>query len=145
VLNIQGRFLGSIDEDKGVRPISRSGLREMRELDTCITPGSQTHASDGMATLLVTNVEKAREFSTRPEIDIRFVGKTEIRTLPSYMPEAPALAVEKLLNRTGLTMNDMVVVKNHNPFAVNDAIFAKVRDYVVHSFGGIPRDQHSHV
>ena len=29
----------------------------------------------------------------------------------------------------GLAMDDMAVVKNHNPFAVNDAIFAKVHDY----------------
>jgi len=26
-------------------------------------------------------------------------------------------------------MADMAVVKNHNPFAVNDAVFAKVMDY----------------
>jgi acetyl-CoA acetyltransferase len=129
VLNIQGRYLGAIDEDKGVRPVSRSGLREMRELDSCVTPGSQTHASDGMATLLVTGVDKAHEISTRPEIDISFVGKIEVRTQPSLMPEAPAIAVKKLLNRMGLNINDMEVVKNHNPFAVNDAIFAKVMDY----------------
>jgi len=132
VLNVQGRLLERIDEDKGVRPVTRSGLREMRELDTCVTSGSQTHASDGMAALLVTSEEKARELSTRPEIDISFVGKTEIRTLPSFMPEAPALAVQKLLDRTGLTMDDMAVVKNHNPFAVNDAIFAKVLNYDWH-------------
>ena len=129
VLNVQGRFLERLDEDKGVRPITRSGLREMRELDTCVTSGSQTHASDGIAALLVTSEESARELSTRPEIDISFVGKTEIRTLPSFMPEAPALAVQKLLDRTGLTMDDMTVVKNHNPFAINDAIFAKVLNY----------------
>jgi acetyl-CoA acetyltransferase len=132
VLSVQGRLLERIDEDKGVRPITRSGLREMRELDTCVTPGTQTHASDGMATLLVTSAEKVRDVSTRPEIDISFIGKTEVRTLPSFMPEAPALAVKKLLERTGLTMDDMAVVKNHNPFAVNDAIFAKILDYDWH-------------
>jgi acetyl-CoA acetyltransferase len=42
------------------------------------------------------------------------------------MPEAPALAVRRLLERTGLAMRDIDVVKNHNPFAVNDAIFARV-------------------
>ena len=47
----------------------------MRELDTCVTTGTQTHASDGMATLLVTTPEKARELSPRPEIDISFVGQ----------------------------------------------------------------------
>ncbi len=132
VLNIQGRPLGLINADTGVRPVTRSGLRGMRELDTCITPGSQTHASDGMATILVTGIEKARELSTRPEIDIQFVGKIEVRAFPSLMPEAPALAVQKLLKRTGLSMEDMVVVKNHNPFGVNDAIFSKMLEYDWH-------------
>jgi acetyl-CoA acetyltransferase len=132
VLNVQGRSLGVVDEDAGVREVSLSALEGMRELDTCITSGTQTHASDGMAVLLVTTAEKARELSPRPEIDIRFIAKTEVRAGPSCMPEAPALAVQKLLDRTGLTMNDMAVTKNHNPFAVNDAIFAKALDYDWH-------------
>ena len=45
------------------------------------------------------------------------------------MPEAPTLAVQKLLRATGFTMADMAVVKSHNPFAVNDAIFSKVMEY----------------
>jgi acetyl-CoA acetyltransferase len=126
VLNMQGKPMGRIEEDLGVRQISRDALRAMRELDTGVTAGTQTHASDGMACLLVTSRERARELSPRPEIDIRFVAKSEMRTSPSLMPEAPALAVQRLLERTGLRMDDMAVVKNHNPFAVNDAIFAKV-------------------
>ena len=126
VLNLQGRLLGRIDDDLGVRPLTLAGLRGMRELDSCVTGGTQTHAADGMATLLVTSADRARELSPRPEIDIRFVAKTEVRTSPSLMPEAPALAVRKLLKKNDLTMADMAVVKNHNPFAVNDVIFAKV-------------------
>ncbi|MFQ6007376.1 MAG: hypothetical protein ACE5K8_00335 [Candidatus Zixiibacteriota bacterium] len=132
VLNIQGRFLGRIDSDAGVRQVTLDGLRAMRELDTCVTAGTQTHASDGMATLLVTTKEKARELSRKPEIDIQIIAKTEVRTLPSLMPESPALAVQKLLDKTGLTMSDMAVVKNHNPFAVNDVIFAKLLEYDWH-------------
>lgn len=132
VMNVQGGKLGTVDEDLGVRKISRDDLRGMRELDSCVTPGTQTHASDGMATLLVTSKEKAAELSQRPEIDIQFIAKTDIRTYPSLMPEAPAIAVKKLLKRTGLTMADMTVVKNHNPFAVNDAIFAKLLDFDWH-------------
>ena len=105
---------------------------QMRELETCVTGGTQTHASDGMATLLVASQEKAREISSRPEIDIQFVAKDEVRTLPALMPEAPALAVQKILNRTGFKMDDMVVVKNHNPFAINDVIFAKALEYDWH-------------
>jgi acetyl-CoA acetyltransferase len=126
VLNLQGRLLGRIDDDLGVRPLTLAGLRAMRELDSCVTGGTQTHAADGMATLLVTSAGRARELSPRPEIDIRFVAKTEVRTSPSLMPEAPALAVRKLLEKNDLTMADMAVVKNHNPFAVNDVIFAKL-------------------
>ncbi|MGB6336311.1 MAG: thiolase family protein [Thermoanaerobaculia bacterium] len=132
VLDLQGRLLGRIDEDMGVRPQTLDDLRSQRELDTCVTSGTQTHASDGMACLLVTSPAKAAELSPRPEIDIRILAKTEVRTHPSLMPEAPALAVQKLLGRTGLTMADMAVVKNHNPFAVNDVIFAKVLDYDWH-------------
>ncbi|MBU0755537.1 MAG: thiolase family protein, partial [Planctomycetes bacterium] len=132
ILNMQGRSLGMVDEDAGVRKVSLNSLRGMFELDDCITSGTQTHASDGMATLLVTTKDHAKEISPRPEIDIRFIAKTEMRTTPGMMPEAPALAVQKLLTRTGLTMNDMTVVKNHNPFAVNDVIFAKVLNYDWH-------------
>jgi acetyl-CoA acetyltransferase len=129
VLDVRGRTLGRVDDDLGVRPLTLAGLQGMRELDTCVTGGTQTHASDGMATLLVASEDRAAELSPRPEVDIRFVAKTEVRTSPSFMPEAPAFAVRKLLERTGLTMDDMAVVKNHNPFAVNDAVFAKVLEY----------------
>jgi acetyl-CoA acetyltransferase len=129
VLNMQGRFLGRIDDDLGVRKLTLDGLRQMRELDTCVTTGTQTHASDGMATLLVTTPEKARQLSPRPEVVIRFVAKAETRTHPALMPEAPTRAVEKLLARTGFTLADMAVLKCHNPFAINDAIFSKVMQY----------------
>jgi acetyl-CoA acetyltransferase len=129
VLNVAGRPLGRVADDAGVRQVSLATLRGQRELDTCVTSGTQTHASDGMATLLVTTRERARELSPRPGIEIRFVAKAEARTEPSLMPEAPAFAVRRLLERVGLAMDDMAVVKNHNPFAVNDAVFTKVTGY----------------
>ena len=129
VLDNAGKPLGRIDADAGVRQITRDSLRAMRELDTGVTSGTQTHASDGMATLLVTTRERAAELSSRPEIAIRFLAKAEVRAQPALMPEAPGLAVRKLLDRAGITMDDVAVVKNHNPFAVNDAVFAKMLDY----------------
>ena len=129
VLNVQGKLLGRVDEDTGIRRLDIDTIRGMRELDTCVTPGGQTHASDGMACLLVTTRERAKELSPRPEIDIQFVGKVDIRTDPGLMPEAPVFAVKKLLDQVGIGMGDIAVVKNHNPFAVNDAIFAKEMDH----------------
>lgn len=129
LLNQQGKSMGWVDDDLGVKKISLSSMQAMAELDTCVTAGTQTHAADGMATLLVTSPGKAAELSPHPEIEIRFLGKAEHRTYPSLMPEAPGLAVQRLLARTGLTMADMAVVKDHNPFAVNDVIFAKTLGY----------------
>lgn len=129
VLDIAGKKLGRVDSDKGVRKLTREGLAAQRQLDTCVSSGTQTHASDGMATLLVSHKDRVADLSSRPEIDIRFVAKAEVRARPTLMPEAPTLAVQALLEKTGLSMADMKVVKNHNPFAVNDAIFAKVLEY----------------
>ena len=129
LLTVGGKPLGRIDADLGVRKLSLDEIRGMRELDTSVHGGSQTHASDGMACLLVTTAERARELSPQPDIEIRFVGKAEMRTSPSMMPEAPALAVKKLLDRVGLTVDDIAVMKDHNPFAVNDAIFAQIFNY----------------
>ncbi|PIP54675.1 MAG: hypothetical protein COX07_04020 [Bacteroidetes bacterium CG23_combo_of_CG06-09_8_20_14_all_32_9] len=129
ILNVQGRLVGKVDDDYGVRQITLSGLKEMRELDTCVTTGTQTHASDGMATILVTSPEKAKELSPKPDIDIQFIAKVDVCALPGFMSESPGLAVKKLLQMTGLTMDDIVVAKNHNPFAVNDAIFSKIMNY----------------
>jgi acetyl-CoA acetyltransferase len=129
VLGVGGQPLGRVEEDTGVRPVTRASLRAMRELDSCVTSGTQTHASDGMATLLVTTKERAKELSRKPDIDIRFIAKTEVRAQPSLMPEAPALAVKKLLGMCDVKLDDIAVAKNHNPFAVNDVIFAKVTGY----------------
>lgn len=101
----------------------------MRELDDCVTSGTQTHAADGMATLLVCHKDRVADLSPRPEVDIQIVAKVEVRADHALMPEAPALAVQKLLSRLDMTMDNIAVVKNHNPFAVNDAIFAKMLDY----------------
>jgi acetyl-CoA acetyltransferase len=132
VLTVQGRPLGTIDADVGVRPLSMGALRAQRELDTCVTSGTQTHASDGMACLLVTTEERARELSPRPEISIRLVGKAEARAQPSLMPEAPGIAVNKLMARLGMSLDDVAVAKNHNPFAVNDAVFQRQTGYDWH-------------
>jgi len=129
LLSVQGKPMGRIDHDNGVKQITMEALREMRELDTCVTAGGQTHAADGMATLLVTTAERAAELSPRPEIDIRLVARTEVRANPGLMPEAPSLAVLKLLASTGMTMGDIAVVKTHNPFAVNDVIFSKLLNH----------------
>lgn len=129
LLNVQGKPVGTISEDVGVKKITLETLRGMRELESCVTGGTQTHAADGMATMLVADVEKAKEISRKPEVQIEIIAKAEVRVGPALMPEAPAVAVKKILEQTGLSIDDMAVVKDHNPFAINDAVFSKVMNY----------------
>ncbi len=126
VLTAAGKPAGRIAEDVGVRMLSLDTLRALPELDTCVTSAGQTHPSDGVATLLLTSPEKAEELSSRPEIAIRLIAKVDVRTGPGLMPEAPSLAVQKLLRQTGVGIEQIAVIKSHNPFTVNDAIFSKL-------------------
>ncbi|NQT35290.1 hypothetical protein HQ587_08880 [bacterium] len=133
ILDVRGQPLGIVDDDKGIRRYgSLDQFKGERELDTCVTAGGQTHASDGVFTLLVTDEGKARELSQQPEISIQLIASAEYRTEAGFMPDSPAFAVKQLLEQTGLTMKDISTVYNHNPFAVNDVIFAKMLDYDWH-------------
>ncbi len=130
ILDVRGQKIGVVDDDYGIRRYkSLDQFLGERQLDTCVAAGGQTHASDGMFTMVMASKEKAKELSQKPEISIQFVASNEYRTTAGYMPDAPAIAVKQLLERTGLTMDDMVSVYDHNPFAVNDAVFAKIMDY----------------
>jgi acetyl-CoA acetyltransferase len=129
ILSAQGKPAGVLDDDRGVRRVTLAELRGMRELDTCVTSGTQTHPADGMACVVVASADQAKELSRKPEISIELIAKTEVRTEPATMPLGPSEATRKLLARTGLVMDDFCVVKSHNPFAVNDVLFSKVHDY----------------
>ncbi len=129
VLNVQGKPLGTVDDDYGVRRYTAlDQFLTERQLDTCVAAGGQTHASDGSAMLLVTTEEKARELSPEPDISIQFIASAEDRAQAGYMSEAPVLACKKLFAKTGLGVEDMTAIYSHNPFAVTDLIFAKSFD-----------------
>ncbi len=134
VLDMRGNEIGVVDGDFGVRKYtSVEQMKLERQLDTCVTAGGQTHASDGIFTILVTTKEKAGELSVRPEIEIQLIASVEYRSKAGFMPDAPSYATMKLLQRTGLTMDDIVAVYDHNPFAVNDLIFSKLLKYDWHN------------
>ncbi|MBU0520323.1 hypothetical protein KKA00_07945 [bacterium] len=134
ILDVRGMKMGEVNDDIGVRRYtSLDQFMGERQLDTCVAAGGQTHASDGMFTMLVTTEEKAKQLSPRPEICIQLIGAAEFRTQAGFMPESTGLAVKQLLDRTGLTMNDIATVYDHNPFAVNDLVFSKLLDYDWHN------------
>ena len=60
------------------------------------------------------------------------------RVALAYMPEAPIPAARQALERAGLNIGKMDAIKTHNPFAVNDILFAremKVDGRRINNFG----------
>ena len=87
--------------------------------------GGQTYPADGNAAMIVTRREQARELSTDNGVQIRILGVGQTRAELAYMPEAPYGAAHAALEQANLSFDDMDAIKTHNPFAVNDIVFAR--------------------
>jgi acetyl-CoA acetyltransferase len=112
--------------DEGIFPTTAEGLAKLKPQveGGTVTFGGQTHPADGNTAIVVTTQEKARELSHRPEIEVRIAGFGQARTEPAHMPFAPVPASKRALEHAELSIKDIAVVKSHNPFIVNDLVFA---------------------
>ena len=90
-----------------------------------MTYGGQTHPADGNAAIVVASAERARELSRDPKIRIRLHGFGQSRAALAFMPEAPIPAAQRALAQAGLSIDRMHAIKMHNPFAINDILFAR--------------------
>jgi acetyl-CoA acetyltransferase family protein len=115
-----------VDEDSGVFPTTREGLAKLKPVTEggVVTFGSQTHPADGTAGLIVTGEEKARELGGGEGV-VKLLATGFARVAKARMPKAPVPAAEMALADAGISISDVDVIKTHNPFAVNDAYFAR--------------------
>jgi acetyl-CoA acetyltransferase len=120
-----------VEEDEGWTPTTAEGLAKLKPVRPggCLSYGAQTFPADGNCGIIVTNRDKAKEFSTDPKIEIQMVSYGFARVRPMFMPEAPIPAAEMALANAGLKISDVKAVKTHNPFAVNDIAFARKTGY----------------
>jgi len=116
-----------IDGDEGITNSTAQGLASLRPVkpEGTVTFGSQTHPADGNAGLLVTTPDKAKQLSRDPAIRIRCLGFGTARVALAHMPEATVPAARMALQNAGLTIDQLNVLKSHNPLAVNDILFAQ--------------------
>jgi acetyl-CoA C-acetyltransferase len=121
----QSRRTVTVAEDTGIRPVERDKIRALPAAtkDGIHTGATQTHPADGAAGVLVTTVERARDILGGPIVEILATGFA--RVARSHMPEAPVPAALSALADAGLDMAGVDAVTTHNPFAVNDVIFAR--------------------
>ncbi len=115
-----------VDEDSGVFPTTREGLAKLKPMAEggVVTFGSQTHPADGTAGLIVTGEERARELGGGEGV-VKVLATGFARVAKARMPKAPVPAAEMALADAGISISEVDVIKTHNPFAVNDAYFAR--------------------
>ena len=117
----------TMEDDEGIYPTNAEKLDALKPVvkDGTVTLGGQTHPADGNAAIIVTSPDKARELSADKNIQIRLLSVGQARAKQKFMPHAPVPASRKALDAAGLSIDDIDVVKSHNPFAINDIVFAR--------------------
>ena len=90
-----------------------------------VTYGAQTFPADGNAAIVIATPEKARDLSKDKAVRIRLLGFGQARAALAYMPEAPVPAAQRALAQAGVSVKDLKAIKTHNPFALNDIVFAR--------------------
>jgi acetyl-CoA C-acetyltransferase len=83
-----------------------------------VTAGNACPLNDGAAAALVMSADKAAELGLKPRAKI--IGAVAGGVAPEYMGVGPIPAVEKLLKRTGMTVDDIDL------FEINEAFAAQV-------------------
>jgi len=124
------RFAKTIGEMTGDEGIQAASAERMAGLKPVVAGGTvtfagQTHPADGTAAAVVTTPDRARELSADPKIKILIRSFGQSRVDKGYMPEAPVPAARTALANAGLTIADITAIKSHNPFIVNDIVFAR--------------------
>ena len=121
------KTLTRLEGDEGVSRSTPEGLAALKPVLTggTVTYGGQTHPADGNAAMLVTTREIARDLSIDKKIAVRLHGFGQARAELAYMPEATVPAAQRALAQAGRSIGQMAAVKTHNPFAINDVLFAR--------------------
>jgi acetyl-CoA acetyltransferase family protein len=109
----------AVTADQGLRPgTTVEGLAELKPAfrdDGRVTAGNSSQISDGAAALLLTSREKADELGLRPRA--RIVDQVAVGVDPVIMLTGPIPATRKLLERNGMTIDDIDLVEINEAFA----------------------------
>jgi len=105
--------------DQGPRPETTleklASLKPAFKPDGKITAGNASQISDGAAAVLLMTAEKAQQLGLKPRA--RIVDQTSVGCDPVKMLEGPIPATAKILERNGITMNDIDYVEINEAFA----------------------------
>ena len=105
--------------DQGIRPDTNletlSQLKTVFKPDGKITAGNSSQISDGGAAVLLMSADKAKELGLIPRA--RIVDQTTVGCDPVKMLEGPIPATAKILERNGITIDDIDLIEINEAFA----------------------------
>ena len=110
---------GTVTKDQGIRAgTTVETLAELKPAfkeDGRITAGNSSQISDGAAAVLVTSREKAEALGLRPRA--RIVDHTTVGVDPVIMLTGPIPATRKILERNGMTIDDIDLIEVNEAFS----------------------------
>ncbi len=121
----EGRFddqlvpAGELEHDEHPRPDTSAeklaGLRPAFRTDGTVTAGNASGINDGAAAVVIASEDRARDLGIEPLGT--FVGSAVAGVDPAVMGIGPVPALRKLLDRTGVAIDDVDLVELNEAFA----------------------------
>jgi acetyl-CoA C-acetyltransferase len=113
-----GKETITVDADEHPRQTTMEALGKLRAAfkdGGMVTAGNASGINDGAAALVLTSAAKARELGARPRL--RLVARAEAGVEPSIMGQGPIPAVQKVLQKAGMTLDQIDLVELNEAFA----------------------------
>lgn len=110
-----------VDRDQGIRPETTmetlAGLKPvfMDDEAATVTAGNSSQVNDAAACVIVASEEKCREMGWTPKL--RLVDYVTVGVDPVYMGIGPSVAVPKVLQHAGMTMDQIGIWEINEAFA----------------------------
>jgi acetyl-CoA C-acetyltransferase len=120
-LNEEGKPTGTthhVARDEGLRETSLEALAKLKPVareNGVHTAGSSSQITDGAAAVLLMSAAKARDLGLRPRA--RIVDQCLVGVDPVLMLTGPIDATRRMIDRTGLTVDDFDVIEINEAFA----------------------------
>ncbi len=107
-----------VSQDEHPRATTLEALAKLKGVvrpDGTVTAGNASGVNDGACALLLANEEAAKQYGLTPRA--RVVGMATAGVAPRIMGFGPAPAVRKVLQLTGLTLEQMDIIELNEAFA----------------------------
>jgi len=112
----KGDIVVDVDERPMETSIEKMGkLRPAFKKDGTVTAGNASGINDGAATVLLMSSEKAAELNLEPIVKIKAFASGGVD--PAYMGLGPIPAVRKVLDATGMGIDDIQLIELNEAFA----------------------------